>query len=68
MDASGAGPASVSAQITYSVDTGEKPVNETFEAGQAIRRRTGATQQHQVQIHDARALAGELSLDRTDLC
>ena len=59
-----AGPASVSAQITYSVDTGEKPVNETFETGQAIRRRTGATQQHQVQIHDARALAAEWSLDR----
>jgi hypothetical protein len=61
---SGDEPGSVRAQITYSVDTGEKPVNETFETGQAIRRRTGATQQHQVRIHDARALAAELSLDR----
>ena len=64
MHASGVKPASVNAQITYSVDTGEKPVNETFETGQAIRRRTGATHQHQVEIHDARALAGDLSLDR----
>ena len=31
----------VTAQIGYAVDTGEKPVNETFEAGQVIRRRTG---------------------------
>ncbi len=64
MHASTTQPASVSAHITYSVDTGEKPVNETFENGQVIRRRTGATQQHQVQIHDARALAAEWSLDR----
>jgi hypothetical protein len=64
MHASTTHPASVSAHITYSVDTGEKPVNETFENGQVIRRRTGATQQHQVQIHDARALAAEWSLDR----
>jgi len=55
---------SVRASITYSVDTGEKPVNETFETGQVIRRRTGATQPHAVQIHDARPLAAEWSLDR----
>ena len=54
----------VSADITFSVDTGEKPVNETFETGQAIRRRTGATEQHRVEIRDARPLAAELSLDR----
>ncbi len=64
MHASGERPASVCAQITYSIDTGEKPVNETFETGQAIRRRTGATRQHDVQIEDARRRAGELSLDR----
>jgi len=56
--------ASVSAEITFAVDTGEKPVNETFEAGQVIRRRTGATEQHRVQIRDGRSLAAELSLDR----
>jgi hypothetical protein len=52
------------AEIGYAVDTGEKPVNETFETGQVIRRRTGATEQRPVRIHDGRPLAGELSLDR----
>jgi hypothetical protein len=55
---------SVSADIGFAIDTGEKPVNETFEAGQAIRRRTGATDKRQVRIQDARPLLGELSLDR----
>jgi hypothetical protein len=55
---------SVSADITFSVDTGERPVNETFEAGQVIRRRTGTTEQRRVQIQDARPLIAELSLDR----
>ena len=54
----------VDAEITFSVDTGEKPVNETFESGQIIRRRTGATERRTVPIRDARPLAGELSLDR----
>jgi hypothetical protein len=56
--------AAVDAEITFSIDTGEKPVNETFESGQIIRRRTGATERRRVSIHDARPLAGELSLDR----
>lgn len=55
---------SIAAQITYAVDTGEKPVNETLEAGQVIRRRTGATEQRPMRILDGRAFAGELSLDR----
>ena len=54
---------SITAEITYAVGTGEKPVNETFEAGQVIRRRTGATERRPVQIRDGRAFAGELSLD-----
>ena len=54
----------VDAEITFSIDTGEKPVNETFENGQIIRRRTGATERRRISIHDARPLAGELSLDR----
>jgi hypothetical protein len=53
----------VSAEIVYAVDNGEKPVNETFEAGQVIRRRTGATEAKRVHIEDARPLVGELSLD-----
>jgi hypothetical protein len=55
---------SVSADIGFAIDTGEKPVNETFQAGQVIRRRTGATEQRRVRIQDARPLVGELSLDR----
>ena len=54
---------SVTAEIGYAVDTGIKPVNETFEAGQIIRRRTGATEQRLVRIRDARALVHQLSLD-----
>ena len=54
----------VTAEITYSIDTGVKPVNETFENGQVIRRRTGATEQRAMRIRDGRPLAPELSLDR----
>jgi len=53
----------VTAEIVYAIDTGEKPVNETFEAGQVIRRRTGATEARRVHIEDARPLTRELSLD-----
>ena len=43
---------SVSATITYALHTGEKPVNQTFETGQVIRRRTGATEQRVTQIRE----------------
>jgi hypothetical protein len=55
---------SVTAAIGYAVDTGTKPVNETFEAGQTIRRRTGETEQRPMRIRDGRPLAAEFSLDR----
>ena len=55
----------IDADIGYAVDTGVKPVNETFEAGQVIRRRSGATEQRQMRIVDGRARAQELSLDMT---
>jgi hypothetical protein len=61
---SDSGTSTVSSEITFSIDNGEKPVNETFESGQIIRRRTGATERHTVPICDARPLAGEFSLDR----
>jgi hypothetical protein len=54
----------VSAEITYAIDTGIKPVNETFEAGQIIRRRTGATEQRSMRIRNGRPLVEEFSLDR----
>jgi hypothetical protein len=52
----------VTAEIGYAIDTGIKPINETFDAGQVIRRRTGATEQRPMQIRDGRPLVGQLSL------
>jgi hypothetical protein len=54
----------VTADIGYAIDTGVKPVNETFEAGQIIRRRTGAIERRPMRINNARPLVGQLSLDR----
>ncbi|MFN0318247.1 MAG: CmcJ/NvfI family oxidoreductase [Burkholderiales bacterium] len=53
----------VRAEMTFSVDTGEKPVNETFEVGRVIRRRTGTTQRRTVEIANGRDVSSELSLD-----
>ena len=54
----------VTAEIGYAIDTGTKPVNETFEAGQIIRRRTGETEQRPMRIRDGRPLTGQFSLDQ----
>jgi len=55
---------SITAEIGYAIDDGVKPVNETFETGQIIRRKTGATERRAMRIRNGRPLAGELSLDR----
>jgi len=52
------------AEIMYTVDTGEKLVNETFGPNNIRRRSSGAQEAKKVTIGDGRALAGELSLDR----
>ena len=52
----------VVANITYTVDTGEKLVNETFGHGNIDRLNTGTYVEHAVEIGDARA-APDLSLD-----
>jgi hypothetical protein len=54
---------SITAEIGYAVDDGVKPVNETFEAGQIIRRKTGATERRSMRIRNGRPLVSELSLD-----
>jgi hypothetical protein len=54
----------VTAELNYSVDTGEKLVNETFGPGNIRRRSTGEYDQHRVLIRDGRPHAGKLSLDR----
>ena len=56
--------AAVTADITYSVDTGIKPVNETFEAGRMIRRRIGETERRPMRVQNGRPLVGQFSLDR----
>jgi hypothetical protein len=55
-------PIALTAAVGYAVDNGEMPVNETLEAGQVIRRRTGATEERLTPIHDGRMHTG-LSLD-----
>jgi hypothetical protein len=55
----------VTAEIGYAIDNGIKPVNETFDAGQVIRRRTGATEQRLMRIHDGRPLGSLLALEQT---
>jgi hypothetical protein len=59
-----AGTEAITAAITYAVDTGEKPVNETFGPGNIRRRNAGAKEQRPMPIHDGRPLAGTFSLDR----
>lgn len=52
------------AVLTYAVDTGEKPVDETFGLGNIQRRQSGATEQRTVDISNGRPLLHEFSLDQ----
>jgi len=54
---------SIIAGLSYAIDTGEKPVNETFGPGNIRRRTTGKKEERPVEIRDGRPLAGQLSLD-----
>jgi len=54
----------ITAQIPYTVDTGEKLVNETYGPNNIRRRKTGAHVMEPMQVQDGRAVAAELSLDR----
>jgi hypothetical protein len=51
------------ATLNYTPDTGEKLVNETFGPGNIRRRSSGAYEQRDVEIEDARPRAAELRLD-----
>jgi hypothetical protein len=53
----------ITAELAYAIDTGEKPVNETFGPGNIHRRTTGAKERRAVQIRNGRPLAGRFSLD-----
>ena len=53
----------VTAEIPYTVNTGEKLVNETFGPNNIRRRRSGAHELRRMSIRNGRDLAGELSLE-----
>ncbi len=53
----------VDAPLTYVVDTGEKPVNETMEAGNMARQRTGRYQRHEMTIRNGRPIRDRFSLE-----
>jgi hypothetical protein len=52
----------MNAEITYTRDTGDKLVNETFGPNNIRRRTSGTEETHRVEIADGRR-AGELSID-----
>ena len=50
--------------IPYTVDTGEKLVNETFGPNNIRRRKTGTHQLMPTALHNGRLLSGQLSLEK----
>lgn len=54
----------VRASLTYSVDTGEKPISASVGPGGRLRQRIGVFEEHVVAIHDGRPMVGHFSLDR----
>jgi hypothetical protein len=55
---------SVEARLTYTVNTGVKPVTGTTGPDGTLRHRTGEFREHSMIIHDARPRRDALSLDR----
>ena len=53
----------ITAELLYAIDTGEKPVNETFGPGNIHRRTSGAKERRAVEIRDGRPLADRFALD-----
>ena len=53
----------INATVMYSIDTGAKPVNETFGPGNIGRRQSGQREGQTVTMLDGRAARGELSLE-----
>jgi hypothetical protein len=62
VDAQAAGQ-TVTAPISYGLDTGEKFVNETFGPGNIRRRTSGSYEKRPMLIRDARAVSNQLSLE-----
>jgi hypothetical protein len=55
---------SVQAPLTYTVDTGVKPVTGTTGPDGTLRHRSGEFREHLMTIHDARRRRADLSLER----
>lgn len=53
----------VKAPLTYSVDTGEKPISASVGPGGRLRQRIGVFEEHVVAIYNGRPSAGRFSLD-----
>jgi len=53
------------AELAYTVDTGVKPVNETFGPGNIRRRVSGTHEQRPMRIQNGRPLRGEFHLEVT---
>jgi hypothetical protein len=56
--------ATVTAEMPYTVDTGELLVNETFGPNNIHRRRTGMLDWRQMEVHDGRPLVEQFTLER----
>lgn len=54
----------VTAEVNYSIDTGVKPVNESYGPGNVLSRNLGAIDPRRVRIRNGRQLAGQLALER----
>ncbi|HEX9663342.1 MAG TPA: CmcJ/NvfI family oxidoreductase [Candidatus Binatia bacterium] len=54
----------VTVNIPYTIDTGEKLVNETFGPNNIRRRKTGSHELMKVEVRDGRLLADQLSLEQ----
>ena len=54
----------VRADLTYTIDTGVKPVTGTTDPDGRLRHRIGEFAEHEVIIHDGRLVRDELSLER----
>jgi hypothetical protein len=53
----------LTADLTYTIDTGVKPVNETFGPGNVQRRVSGTFEQRPMRIRNGRPLAGQFSFE-----
>ena len=61
---SGSFGASIKAPITYSVDIGEKPVNETMEAGNLERKYIGVFEEHLIEVRNGRLKRDDFKIDK----